>query len=59
MATNKIQTGLRLTEIAYDKLRTLATRETRSLNNLIEHIVQEYLDAYEAKNGIIEPQNEE
>ena len=53
MATNKIQTGLRLNETAYDKLRILSSREARSLNNLIEYVLQKYLDEYEAQNGSI------
>ncbi|MBM6695403.1 hypothetical protein H9X87_11710 [Pseudoflavonifractor capillosus] len=53
MASNKIQTGLRLNEAAYDKLRILSSREARSLNNLIEYILQKYLDEYESKNGAI------
>ena len=40
MPTNKIQTGLRLPETTYGKLRTLSVRENRSLNNLIEYILQ-------------------
>ena len=53
MATTKIQTGLRLTEITYEKLRVLSSRETRSLNNLIEYVLQRYLDEYEEENGTI------
>ena len=53
MATNKIQTGLRLNEAAYNKLRILSSREARSLNNLIEYVLQKYLDEYEAENGAI------
>ena len=59
MATNKIQTGLRLNETAYDKLRILSSREARSLNNLIEYVLQKYLDEYEAKNGAIIVSSEE
>ena len=51
MPTNKIQTGLRLPETTYGKLRTLSVRENRSLNNLIEYILQQYLEAYEADHG--------
>lgn len=51
MPTNKIQTGLRLQEVTYGKLRTLAVQENRSLNNLIEYVLQQYLDAYEAEHG--------
>ena len=51
MPTNKIQTGLRLPETTYGKLRILSVRENRSLNNLIEYILQQYLEAYEADHG--------
>ena len=54
MATNKIQTGLRLNETTYEKVRILSTKEQRSLNNLIEYAVQKYIDAYEDKNGPIQ-----
>ena len=40
MPTNKIQTGLRLPETTYGKLRILSVQENRSLNNLIEYILQ-------------------
>ena len=59
MATNKIQTGLRLNEPIYEKLKFLSAREHRSLNNLIEFIVQQYVDDYEKSNGIISIPNEE
>ena len=59
MATYKIQTGLRLNETAYDKLRILSSREARSLNNLIEYVLQKYLDEYEAENGAIVVPDEE
>jgi len=54
MATNKIQTGLRLNEATYEKARILSTREQRSLNNLIEYVVQRYIEDYENKNGPIQ-----
>ena len=54
MATNKIQTGLRLTESTYEKVRVLSSKEQRSLNNLIEYAVQKYIDDYEDKNGPIQ-----
>ncbi len=55
MAKSKVQTGLRLNEPTYDKLRALAVRETRSLNNLIEYILQRYIEEYEETNGTIKP----
>lgn len=51
MATSKIQTGLRLNESVYEKLKAISTAEQRSLNNLIEFIVQKYVDEYEQLNG--------
>lgn len=51
MSTNKIQTGLRLSEPIYDKARTLAKKEKRSLNNVLEYIVQKYILEYEEVNG--------
>jgi hypothetical protein len=53
MSTNKIQTGLRLNENTYQKLRVLSSQEARSLNNLIEYVLKKYLDDYEAQNGTI------
>ena len=54
MAANKIQTGLRLNETIYEKLRVLSSRETRSLNNLIEYVLQRYVNEYEAEHGTIQ-----
>lgn len=51
MATSKIQTGLRLEEKNYEKLRIIAEKENRSLNNLVEYILQRFLDNYESENG--------
>lgn len=51
MATAKIQTGLRLEESLYEKLKTLSDMEGRSLNNLMEFIARRYVAEYETKNG--------
>lgn len=59
MPVVKIQTGLRLDEPTYEKLKALATKERRSLNNLVEYVIQQYLEAYEKENGIIPPLVEE
>ena len=53
MAACKIQTGLRLNEKVYKKVKVLCTRERRSLNNLIEYVVQRYIEDYERANGSI------
>lgn len=52
MATNKIQTGLRLNEQLYEKIRELAVIENRSMNNLIEYILQKYIEEYERRNSM-------
>lgn len=53
MAVSKIQTGLRISEETYAKLKTLSVKENRSLNNLVEYIIQKYLDDFEKSNGSI------
>ena len=53
MATPKIQTGLRIDEETYSKLRTLSIQEGRSLNNLVEYIIRKYLEDYEAEHGTL------
>ena len=51
MATIKIQTGLRLDETTYGKLKTLSQQEGRTLNKLVEYIVGQYLNQYEKDHG--------
>ncbi len=53
MATTKVQTGLRLDEELYEKLKTLSNLEGRSLNNLVEYIARRFVADYELKNGPI------
>ena len=53
MAVSKIQTGLRINEETYAKLKTLSAKENRSINNLVEYIAQKYLDDFEKNNGSI------
>lgn len=59
MATNKVQTGLRLNEVLYEKVRAIAAREQRSLNNLVEYVMQKYVEDYERKNGTVQTLDEE
>lgn len=51
----KIQTGLRLEEGLYEKLKALSEREGRSLNNLMEFIARRYVEDYESRNGRLPP----
>ncbi len=53
MAVSKIQTGLRINETTYAKLKTLSVKENRSINNLVEYIIQQYLEDFEKNNGSI------
>lgn len=53
MAISKIQTGLRIDESTYGKLKTLSENENRSLNNLVEYVLKNYLSEYEKANGPI------
>lgn len=55
MAVSKIQTGLRLEEELYEKLKTLSANEGRSLNNFVEYILRRYVKDYEERNGKIVP----
>ncbi|MCI9225021.1 MAG: TraY domain-containing protein [Acutalibacter sp.] len=55
MAVIKIQTGLRLEENLYNKLRILSQKEGRSLNNLMEFIAKKYVEDYELQNGTLPP----
>lgn len=59
MATIKIQTGLRLNETLYGKVKYLSSKENRSLNNFIEYVIQKHVDEYEKENGIISASDEE
>lgn len=51
MAVLKIQTGLRLDEEVYYKLKSLSAQEGRSLNNMAEYIIRRYLADYEEDHG--------
>ena len=55
MAVIKIQTGLRIDETTYNKLKALSQSENRSLNNLAEFIIKKYISDYEEQNGSILP----
>ena len=49
----KIQTGIRIEESLYNKLKAIAELEGRSVNNLNEFIIRRFVSDYEAKNGPI------
>ena len=47
------QIGLRLSDDLHAKIVILAKRDRRSINNIVEYIVQEYIAEYEKENGEI------
>lgn len=58
MAVIKIQTGLRLEEELYEKVKLLADMEGRSINNLVEFITRQYVANYERQNGpLLQPRD--
>jgi len=53
MATDKIQTGLRLPSELLRKITFIAKHEKRSLNAQLEYATQQCVDEYELKHGVI------
>ena len=53
MSTNRVQTGLRIEEMIYAKAKAICTAEHRSLNNLVEYALQQYISSYEKEHGPI------
>lgn len=47
----KIQTGIRIEESLYSKLKAIAEMEGRTVNNLNEFIIRRFVADYEAENG--------
>ncbi len=50
--TIKVQIGLRVTEETREKLIKQAEKENRSVNNLIETIIEKYLNETENKQNL-------
>lgn len=53
MATNKRVFTLRLKDGIFDKIAYLADQQHRSVTNLVEFIILQWLASYEADNGPI------
>ena len=47
----KIQTGIRIDESLYSKLKAIAKLEGRTVNNLNEYIIRKFVTDYESKHG--------
>jgi len=56
MPSFRVQTGLRLTEEALEKIAAIAKREKRSLNAQIELVIEKFIRQYEVENGFAEDQ---
>ena len=46
--------GFDAEEELYEKFKTIAEKEGRSLNNLAEHIIRQYVSEYEAQHGTLQ-----
>lgn len=53
MPTNKSRFTFHMDDEYLQKMRFIATAETRSLSNLLEHISKLYIDKYEQEHGEI------
>ena len=49
----KTQFTLRLNVMAHAKLKKMAEEQSRSLNNMIEHLIKQGIASYEQKQGEI------
>ena len=59
MATDRIQTGIRFSEVLLRKITYIARKNHRSLNAQLEHLTQMCVDDYEKTHGPIELPPEE
>ena len=53
MATNKIQTTIRLREELWKKITYIAGRNHRSFNAEVEYLIEQCAERYEKANGPI------
>lgn len=58
MPSQKAQILVRTTDENKTKLNIIADKEKRSLSNMAEVILENYIDQYEKENGIIEIKKE-
>lgn len=59
MAVIRSQFTLRLNEIVFVKIRKIAEHENRSMNNMIETSLKQFIAEFEDKNGEIEVTEED
>lgn len=51
---NKIPYTIRIDEYLYEKIKYIAKKDVRSVNNLFELLLVRCVEDYEAKNGTID-----
>ena len=49
MAVKKTRATIRLNDDLYERLKLIATLENRSISNLVEVVLQKFVEGYEAK----------
>jgi len=49
--TNYIQTGFRISEETHTSLKVIAAKQGKSLNLLLEEIVNKFISSYQNKHG--------
>lgn len=54
MAVLRVPVTLRLELIKHAKIKKIAGREARSMNNMLEYLVQNEIERYEKENGEIQ-----
>lgn|GEM_PF-2075120 len=52
MMTYKIQFGIRLDEETLTAIKQIAEEENRSLNNLIEYLIKQYIKEKKGKDSV-------
>lgn len=54
MATNKRVFTLRLEEKNFEKIKIIADKNKRSIAMQIEYLIEQHIEEFERKNGVIE-----
>ncbi len=54
MASEKAVTQIRVDAVLYEKIKLIAEKELRSMNNQIEYLLLQAVAAYERAEGMLE-----
>ena len=55
----KMSSQIRLEERLYEKVKSIAEKELRSMNAQMEYFIARAVEQYERDNGVIQPQAEQ